>query len=231
MPRPTKLTPEMSQQIETALQSHVSIKATCDLVGLSEDCFYRWMREGEAASAGPKRKFYEMVKKARAMSRVVLVNQISKDPSWQAKAWILERQYPQEFGRRQLIAHAGADGVSDLPVVASGPAVNLTIKMQRPDGDAPWIYREGQDEDPTNGSEPWDTDHHGFDPEPPPDDQAALPPLPTAAAPRNPAPGRGPSLPPKLRADQETIQRRVAELTRQPPAIDTGGRPRDPDDH
>jgi transposase len=210
--RKTKLTPELIGQIETSLQSHVSIITTCDLVGISQETFFRWLREGEAATSGSKREFYETVKRARAMSRVMLVSQISKDPSWQAKAWILERQYPEEFGRRQLIAHAGADGKSDLPTAAA-PAVKLTINMQKADGDAPWIFKTEQDEDPATGGDAWPTDHHGFDSDPPPGTGPT--PEPTGAkpgAPPNHAPTRGPAIPPRN------------------PAADTGGRPRDPDD-
>ncbi len=228
MARKSKLTAELIGQIETTLQSHTSIVVTCDLVGISQETFFKWLREGDVANSGLKAEFAETVKKARAMSRVVLVNQISKDPSWQAKAWILERQYPKEFGRRQLVAHAGADGESDLPLPAAATAVNLTIKMHRPDEDTPWVFKTEQDQDPTGGSEPWETDHHGFDQTPPPPESAAMPPLPTIHPPANPVQSRSPELPP--RASMETIKERVREITA-PPAIDTQGRPRDPDDH
>ncbi len=220
--RKPKLTPELLSQITTALQAHSTVKATCDMLGISEESFYRWKREGEAANGGIKREFYESVKRAQGMSTIMLINSISKDPSWQAKAWLLERMHPKEFGRRQLLAHAGADGESDLPIPTGGTAaaVNLTINMQRPDQDSPWIFREGQDQDPANGSDPWETDHHGFDPtaspEPLPDQAAVERQAPHPAA-QPVAPTRGPNLPPRT--------------PQAPHGLDTGGRPRDPDDH
>lgn len=218
MPRKTKLTPELISQIETSLQSHTSVVTTCDLVGISQETYYRWLREGEAAKQGLKAEFYDTVKRATAMSKVILVNQISKDPSWQAKAWILERQFPKEFGRRQLIAHAGADGETDLPAGAAG-AINLTIKMQRPDEDAPWVFKAEQDEEPANGSNPYESDHHGFDHSESIDPSiVATQPVEPAPPPSNPTPPRGPSLPSRQNA--------------KPPGDDANpARPRDPDDH
>jgi hypothetical protein len=229
MARKSKLTPELIGQIETSLQSHTSINATCDLVGITRETFFKWMREGESAKGGIKADFTDTVKKARAMSRVMLVNQISKDPSWQAKAWILERQFPEEFGRRQLIAHAGADGTSDLPA-AVAPAVKLTINMQRAGGDAPWIFKAEQDQDPANGTDPWPTDQHGFDGDEIPPDNAAVSPPPEQFPAHDPAQAKGPTLPSRHGADMETIRERVRNITQTASPLDSGGRPRDPDD-
>lgn len=208
--RKSKLTPELLTQVETALQNHMTVNATCGMLGISRETFYKWIREGEAATRGVKTDFADAVKKAQGTSVLMLINSIGKDPSWQAKAWLLERLHPKDFGRRQLIAHAGADGESEMPTGAPAAAVNLTINMQRPDADAPWVFKEGQDQDPENGSDPWDSDHHGFNESATPADFVAAKPDPEPQEKPPAAPSRGPKLPKR--------------------DLDTGGRPRDPDD-
>lgn len=193
MARKTKLTEELIENVRTSLQNHNTKKTTAELVGISQQTFYMWLNQGEKARSGLKREFYETVKQAQAMSIVHLTNQIAKDPAWQAKAWLLERMHPKQYGRRQLLAHAGADGESDLPTAQ--PAT-LNIIMQGDIGDHPWEFSDEQDPEPENGSEPWDSDHvrwHGQDPV----DGRAAPPEPSAARPEppSPTPSRGPELP------------------------------------
>lgn len=225
MARKPKLTAEMIGQIETALQNHNTVEATCGMIGISRESFYRWLREGEATNTGLKRDFHDAVKRAQGMSQIMLVNQIAKDPSWQAKAWLLERLHPKLYGRRQLIAHAGADGESDLPAQTGTPtAVNLTIKMagtEKQDGDelakppgGQWIVKPEQDPEPQSGSDPWPTDGPGWDksllPDQPTKDPAARAAIEAAKAGETPAPAPAPE--------------------RAPHAAPTGGKPRDPDD-
>jgi transposase len=209
MARKPKLTPELIAQIETALQGHSTVVATCDMMGITEESFYRWKREGEAASSGIKREFYETVKRAQGMSRVLLTSKIAADPSWQAKAWLLERMYPKEYGRRQLIAHAGADGESDLPTATT--PVNLTINYQGTDktDKAPWIHRDGVDPEPQNGSDPWEQDPVRWEEMQP---GGSLMPMPGETTP-----------PPTGWPEGKILPDRTSPL-------DTGGRSRDPDE-
>lgn len=215
--RKSKLTPELIAQVDTSLRAHASVEATCEMLGISRETFYRWIREGEEATRGLKSDFSDTVKKAQGMSQVMLINKISSDPSWQAKAWLLERLHPKRYGRRQLIAHAGADGESDLPTPTA--PVNLVIKMVAAPGQAnptlesdpdPFIMKDGTDPEPHNGSDPWESDKQAW-PEQHPDlpPEPAEPPMPTRGSPGFP-----------------TGQINTAK----PSPLDTGGRSRDPDE-
>lgn len=46
-------------------------------------------------------QFSEQVKKAEAMGQIKHLQTIDKAKVWQASAWMLERKWPQEFGRNQ----------------------------------------------------------------------------------------------------------------------------------
>jgi hypothetical protein len=79
------------------------------LAGIHEATFYNWIKWGEAQARGRYFEFFEAVKKAEAEGQAALVatiNVASKD-SWQAAAWILERKYPEEWGRKDALALSG----------------------------------------------------------------------------------------------------------------------------
>jgi len=118
------LTPELIEQCRIAILNHSSASVTCELTGISRDTFYRWLKEGEVSNGGLKRDFFDAVTRARGMSKAVLTQRIANDPSWQAAAWLLERLYPKEYGRRKVIVYV--DPEYDEPRYSS-PAITLKI--------------------------------------------------------------------------------------------------------
>jgi hypothetical protein len=106
-----KLTPETQDKICNALRAGNHAKVAAEFGGVSETTFFRWMQEGEAATSGAKREFWEAIKKAEADAEVQRVARIAKagqDGVWQADAWWLERKFPERWGRQiQDVNHGG----------------------------------------------------------------------------------------------------------------------------
>lgn len=50
-------------------------------------------------------EFLERIKEARAKREASWVMDISKDKSWQSKAWLLERKYFERWGRKDFVDH------------------------------------------------------------------------------------------------------------------------------
>lgn len=115
MPRPTKLTPDLTDKLVRAIKAGNRLDVAARYAGISETTYHRWMQEGETAKSGAKREFWETVMEARAIAEVSAVSVIlsaARSGSWRAAAWWLERRYPQEYGRvyRGTIEHTGAAG-------------------------------------------------------------------------------------------------------------------------
>lgn len=66
--RKSKLTTQVHDTIINYISAGATDKDAYTSVGISYDCFYRWLREGEAAKSGQKREFYEAVTRARAQA-------------------------------------------------------------------------------------------------------------------------------------------------------------------
>jgi hypothetical protein len=109
MGRPTKLTPELQEELLKALKGGAYVEDACGYVGIHKDTFYEWMRRG-ADGDDLYSEFSDAVEKARASAvvRNIALLQKAAEDSWQAAAWWLERTRPNQYGRRTNIA--GPDG-------------------------------------------------------------------------------------------------------------------------
>ena len=103
MARPTKLTPEVQDLIVDGINAGLTFRLTCARVGVNPGTFYRWLES-------MYREFYEAVERAKADSALRLVSQITLQAltDWRAAAFILERRFPDDYGRRTEVT--GKDG-------------------------------------------------------------------------------------------------------------------------
>ncbi|HHV62104.1 MAG TPA: hypothetical protein GXX51_05640 [Firmicutes bacterium] len=109
MGRPTRLTPEMADKIANLISTGNYDVVVCGLVGIHPSTYYNWLSKGEKAKSGIYREFFDKVKKAEAAREAKWVKDIEGDPSWQSKAWLLERRYPDRWGRREVNVNMNQD--------------------------------------------------------------------------------------------------------------------------
>lgn len=114
MPKP-KCTKELVQQAVKLKKGGANNQDIAKAVGIAESTFYKWISE-------PKREeeaeLSEALKKAEADYKNALQGLIAKaaqERDWKAAAWLLERKYPDEFGRKFISASIeGNIGVSKI---------------------------------------------------------------------------------------------------------------------
>lgn len=112
MARKSKISKELIDEFLTYKENGISDKDACDMCGIAHSTFYRWLDEAETEINGndPKRPVADLalkkdlragLKKAKASFKAYHIQNITKasKKTWQASAWILERMYPEEFGR------------------------------------------------------------------------------------------------------------------------------------
>ena len=104
--RPTKWSPQLQEELANILAAGNYIEAACSVVGISTTTFYRWMQVGEQDSDGrtPFQDFHSVIKKALSRGETNYVNVIKKaaeSGTWQAAAWMLERKFPDRWGRQE----------------------------------------------------------------------------------------------------------------------------------
>ncbi len=118
--------PELTEAIVTLLSEGLSIKSAANLCGVSERAYHEWTRRGQAGEE-PYAAFFDAASRARDGWKARLISRIEASAAggdWRASAFLLERQFPAEFGGRHEEGKRGADG---LPAGTVTPIVHVTV--------------------------------------------------------------------------------------------------------
>ena len=126
--RPEKLTPKLQDDIVKVIRSGNYIETACAFVGINKTTFYDWLKRGarekDRVERNPRAKvrkserkyveFSNAIEKALAHAEIRDVAIIGKaaEKEWQAAAWLLERKFPDGWGRKDKysLEHTGKDG-------------------------------------------------------------------------------------------------------------------------
>lgn len=94
-----KLDKETSATILKYVGAGMPYRYAAESAGISERSLHRWFARGRKETKGIYCQFWQAIKKARsdAMLRNVAIIQTAAQKTWQAAAWWLERQFPDEF--------------------------------------------------------------------------------------------------------------------------------------
>jgi len=103
--RPTKLTPETANRIVQAVKAGATYDVAARAAGVSEATLYGWKARGAREGTGQYFEFLERVKRAEAEGELALMGHVATAMSttWQAAAWMLERRWPDRWGRRDRV--------------------------------------------------------------------------------------------------------------------------------
>ena len=110
MGRPSKLTPEVQGLIVDGISAGLTYQLSCERAGIFPSTFYAWLERGELQATGRYKEFSEAITRAKADSALRLVSQITlaAPKDWRAAAFMLERRFPDDYGKRTELT--GKDG-------------------------------------------------------------------------------------------------------------------------
>jgi hypothetical protein len=96
--------PKLLERICNLLRQGCSIRTTCECVGLSQSCFFEYMRRSDPDATDHEPRFLEFaerVTRARGEGKATLVGLVKKAAvhDWRAAVALLERLSPAEYGR------------------------------------------------------------------------------------------------------------------------------------
>ena len=94
-------------KILEGVDSGVSYRSVCGYAGISEPSFYGWLKKGKedqlSGIKSPHNLFYEELQKHLVGVEVELVKSLKLDKDWRAKAFILERRFPETWGKQEKV--------------------------------------------------------------------------------------------------------------------------------
>ena len=104
---PQKLTKARCDKIVEGVLKGNYITTVCKSVCIGKTTYYSWKKKGEQGIE-PYKTFYERVTEAEAQAEMDILDVIYTSAvdqgNWLSSAWILERKYPNRFGKREQMA-------------------------------------------------------------------------------------------------------------------------------
>ena len=107
MGRKTLLYSEAKDRLLLAITKGLTIQDACEYAGISEQTYYNWLNKDVKSIANEEDKkkyleFLESLKKAQSECQMYCLDFIMKDKSWQSKAWVLERRFPDRWAKKDM---------------------------------------------------------------------------------------------------------------------------------
>ena len=103
MVRSCKLTPEIQQRISDNIALGLTYSLAASSAGITYKTFNIWLNKGKTEKQGKYYQFYKYIIKCNADGALKLLerlNEAAKGGNCQVCMFILERRFPDEFGRR-----------------------------------------------------------------------------------------------------------------------------------
>ena len=141
-----KLSKARIDTVANALRKGAIIKQACACAGISDTTYHNWYKEfkdnnlepldpDESLSAIPERGellSYFVRETTTALNNYAskLLDKIHEANSWQAAAWILERRFPEEFGRRAAVRPDDSDRVTQAETETAAQTQSATGKPE-----------------------------------------------------------------------------------------------------
>ena len=122
-----RCTKEFIHEAERLRRNGATNKDIYTSLGIGESTFYRWCNEPKTAE---QRELGETLKRAEADYKKQLRGRILKaaDHTWQAAAWLLERQFPDEYARPEIQYARRAAQEAERETIKSAEKVLVTIR-------------------------------------------------------------------------------------------------------
>ncbi len=107
MGRKTLLYSESKDRLLDAITKGLTINDACEYAGISEQTYYNWLNKEVSSIKNEEDKkkyleFLESLKKAQSECQMYCLDFIMKDKSWQSKAWVLERRFPDRWAKKDM---------------------------------------------------------------------------------------------------------------------------------
>ena len=114
--RAGKYTTVLAHQVCDLIAKGVPFGAAASGNGIHVSTLHRWRNERE--------EFAEMIDQAIGVSEARLITEISTSEDWRAKAWVLERRFPENWSKREKM---------DLNVSKSEGLEEIKLMMKQTD--------------------------------------------------------------------------------------------------
>ena len=95
------------ERLLEAIRKGLTIEDACDYAGIVKQTYYNWLnKDVETIKDEVAKKnfvdYLDALKKAQSECQMYCLDFIMKDKSWQSKAWLLERRFPDRWAKKDM---------------------------------------------------------------------------------------------------------------------------------
>ena len=95
------------ERLLQAVRKGLTIDDACVYAGVSEKTYYNWLNKDVSTindEVEQKKfiQFLQSLKKAQSECQMYCLDFLMKDKSWQSKAWVLERRFPDRWAKKDM---------------------------------------------------------------------------------------------------------------------------------
>jgi transposase len=115
---------EIVERLLQAIKLGAFTEHACHYAGITSATFRKW-RQYAMDDIEPYKSFWKEVNLAESeaiVRRIARIEKAGVEGSWQADAWVLERKYPDKFGRREKVT------------LQADPNAPIEVELQWADG-------------------------------------------------------------------------------------------------
>jgi len=130
--RKTLLTPTLQARVCKLLRDGCNIKTACNICGVGETTYHEWKNRGRCGEE-PYASFFSETSRARDAFKADLLNIVVKAADKEARhaEWLLERYWPNEFGRSEPREIIYVREPAPLPVQSQPPEVRTETRWTK----------------------------------------------------------------------------------------------------
>ena len=130
--RETLLNTAMQKRICGLLRDGCNIKTACNISGIGETTYHEWKNRGRSGEE-PYASFFSETSRARDTFKADLLNIVVKAADKEARhaEWLLERYWPNEFGRSEPREIIYVHEPAPLPVQSQSPEVRTETRWTK----------------------------------------------------------------------------------------------------
>ena len=110
----TRLTKELGKKICHLVAQGNYPSSACEQVGVPSGTFFGWLKRGETTSDEPYKSFAGALRMAESISESNAIAEIVESTDWRARAWFLERRYPDRWNAKTNSEDSNAIGLIEL---------------------------------------------------------------------------------------------------------------------
>ena len=110
----TRLTKEIGKKICQLVAQGNYPSSACEQVGVPNSTFFGWLKRGETTQEEPYKSFAGALRMAESISESSAIAEIVESPDWRARAWFLERRYPDRWSQKNNTEQSEALGLIEM---------------------------------------------------------------------------------------------------------------------